>query len=78
VLGAAAASTNVKSSQVVVSSSDAGDGGAVALELWRGTAASFQFINDGGIFYIKNNYASSAATTYANSNLAIRYGAVAD
>ena len=55
VLGAAAASTNVKSSQIVVSSSDAGSGGAVALELWRGTAASFQFVNDDGIFYIKNN-----------------------
>ena len=76
-LGASNATANVRTGQVIISSSDTGSGGSVALELWRGTAASWQLLDNGGIFYISNNYTDSAQTSYTN-NLSMRYGAVAD
>lgn len=66
------ASTTTKTGQFIVSTEKNGSNGVAAIELWRGTASSWQIANDSGVFYIRNNYYSSAAqTTYSVKGLAI-------
>ncbi len=79
-LGAVAASTSVKSSQLIVSSSDSGNGSGVGIELWRGAYTSWQLLGSNGtdgIFYIGNNSATTNKATY-DSNIALGYGAPAN
>lgn len=66
-------STTTKSSTLRLSSSEAAGGGAVGMEFWRGTNASWQIVNDGGKLYFKNNYTSSAQTSYSQNSLVLNY-----
>ena len=61
-VGAAGATTSVKSSQLIVSSSDATAGAGAALELWRGTDVSWQLLasNSDDLLYIGNNWTTAA------------------
>lgn len=74
----ATSSTNL-TSQLIVSSVAAGSnvastaGGAVALELWRGSNASWQILNDSGTLYFKNNYTTAKQSTYTQTAMSIAY-----
>ena len=78
-LGAVAATTSVKSGQLILSSSDAGNGSGVGLEFWRGNYTSWQLLGSSGtdgIFYIGNNSATTNKATY-EPNVSLGYGAAA-
>ena len=68
-----AATTTNKSSQLIISSSDSGAGEAVALELWRGTNASWQIANSGGNLYLRSNWNSTLQTTYSVNALILNH-----
>lgn len=78
-LGAAGATSSVKSSQLIVSSSDAAAGTGAALELWRGTDVSWQLRADNSTdeLIIANNWTTAAQTSYT-SNVSFGYGTVAN
>ena len=65
-----ASSTSNTSSQLIVSNSN---GGNVALELWRGSNASWQIANESGVLYIRNNYTSTKQNTYSQDGLILDY-----
>lgn len=68
-----AASTSNTSSQLIISSSDTGAGGNVALELWRGSNASWQLSNEAGDFHIRTNYTTAKQTTYSVDAVKVVY-----
>lgn len=74
-LSAPASTTSNMSSQLIISSVDAatGNGGNVALELWRGDNASWQFSNESGTLHIKNNYTTAKQTTYSQDSITVAY-----
>lgn len=78
-VGAAGATTSVKSSQLIVSSSDAAAGAGTALELWRGTDVSWQLRADNSTdeLIIANNWTTAAQTSYT-SNVSFGYGTIAN
>ena len=65
-----ASSTSNTSSQLIISNDN---GGNVALELWRGNNASWQIANEGGVFYIRNNYTNAKQNTYSQNGLILDY-----
>ena len=71
--GLGASSTNNNSSHLIISSSDTGAGGNVALELWRGTNASWQIGNEGGNLHFRTNYTTAKQTTYSVDAVNIAY-----
>ena len=64
---------NNNTSQLIISSSDTGAGGIVALELWRGTNASWQFSNEGGDLHFRTNYTTARQTSYSVDAVKIAY-----
>ena len=68
----ASSSTNQKSG-LIISSNLNGSNGHVALELWRGTNASWQIANEQGILYIRDNYTNAVQTTYLHDIVKISY-----
>lgn len=66
-LGAIAATTTPKSGQLIISSNDSQAGGAVAIELWRGSNSSWQIGNFNENFFIRTNRKTENAldTTYS-------------
>lgn len=66
-------SATTKSSTLRLRSSESGSGGAVGMEFWRGTSASWQIVNDGGKLYFRNNYTSSALSSYSQNSLVLSY-----
>ena len=71
--GLGASSTSNNSSHLIISSSDTGAGGNVALELWRGTNASWQIGNEGGNLHFRTNYTTAKQTTYSVDAVNIAY-----
>lgn len=47
-----------------ISSSQSGAGRDISLELWRGTSASWKFLNTSGTLKLQNNYVSSAGSYF--------------
>ena len=68
-----AATNNNNGSQLIISSSDTGAGGNVALELWRGTNASWQFSNEGGNLHFRSNWTTAKQSTYSVDALTLNY-----
>ena len=74
----ATSATNL-SSQLIVSSIAynstlaSTSGGAVGLELWRGSNASWQILNDSGTLYFKNNFTTAKQSTYTQTAMSIAY-----
>lgn len=64
-----ASSTN-QSSQLILANSS---GTTMGLELWNGSGASWQIINDAGVLYVRNNYTTSQQTTYSQNGLIMDY-----
>jgi len=54
-----ASSTTNESGGLIIDSSVNGSSGNVALELWRGSNASWQIANEGGNLYIRNNWTTA-------------------
>lgn len=73
IVGNGASTNNNLSSQLVVKSSESGSGGNVAIELWRGTNASWQFSNESGDLHFRTNYTSAKQTTYSVDALKLVY-----
>ena len=71
--GLGASSNNNNSSHLIISSSDTGAGGNVALELWRGTNASWQISNEGGNLHFRTNYTTAKQATYSVDAINIAY-----
>ena len=71
--GLGASSTSNNSSHLIISSSDTGAGGNVALELWRGTNASWQIGNEGGNLHFRTNWTTAKQTTYSVDAVHINY-----
>lgn len=79
--GITPSATNL-SSQLIVSSLGHGtaadslgstSGGTVAIELWRGSNASWQISNNAGTLYFKNNWTTALQTTYSQTAMSIAY-----
>lgn len=70
---AGASTTSNTSSQLIVSSNDTGSGGNVAIELWRGSNASWQFSNESGDLHFRTNYTTAKQTTYSVDAVKIAY-----
>lgn len=68
---AKASSTNLQSGGLRISSENAGNGGNVALELYRGYNGSWQIANEGAILYFRTNWVGDRKTTYAKNALII-------
>lgn len=68
-----ASSTTNTSSQLIISSNDTGAGGNVALELWRGSNASWQISNELGNLHFRTNYTTSKQTTYSVDAINMAY-----
>lgn len=68
---AKASSTNLQSGGLRISSENAGNGGNVALELYRGNNGSWQIANEGAILYFRTNLIGDRKTTYAKNALII-------
>lgn len=74
----ATSSTNL-TSQLIVSSVAAGSnvtstaGADAAIELWRGSNASWQILNSSGTLYFKNNYTTAKQSTYTQTAMSIAY-----
>lgn len=66
-----AANANTKSGQLLVTSGTGSND--VAIELFRNSSASWQIINNSGTLRFRNNYVSSAASTYNKEALSIAY-----
>lgn len=64
---------NNNTSQLIISSSDTAAGGIVALELWRGTNASWQLSNEGGNLHFRTNYTTAKQTAYSVDAVSIAY-----
>ena len=47
-----------------ISSAQSGSGGDISLELWRGSASSWKFLNDNGTLKLQNNYTTSAGSYF--------------
>lgn len=77
-LSAPASTTSNMSSQLIISSVDdaTGNGGNVALELWRGKNVSWQFSNESGNLHIRNNYTSATQNTYSQDSITVAYTGV--
>ena len=71
--GLGASSNNNNSSHLIISSSDTGAGGNVALELWRGTNASWQISNESGNLHFRTNYTTAKQATYSVDAINIAY-----
>lgn len=71
--GHTAASATNNSSQLIISSHDTAAGGDVALELWRGTNASWQIANVGGNLHFRTNYTTAKQTTYSVDAINMAY-----
>ena len=72
----ATSATNLSSQLVVGSVNYNGAdsaGGTTAIELWRGTNASWQLANDNGTLYFRNNYTTARQTTYSKNSLILDY-----
>jgi len=49
---------------LIIDSAKNGKSGNVAIELWRGTYASWQIANESGDLYFRNNYTNARQNTY--------------
>ena len=72
------ASTGLQSGQLTIGSTNSAyngstGGGDVAIELWRGTNASWQILNNGGYLYFKNNYTTAIQSSYSQVALKMNY-----
>ena len=72
------APTGLQSAQLTIGSTSSAyngstGGGDVAIELWRGTYASWQILNNGGHLYFKNNYTSAVQSSYSQVALKMSY-----
>lgn len=72
------ASTGLQSGQLTIGSTNSAyngstGGGDVAIELWRGTNASWQILNNGGYLYFKNNYTTAIQSSYSQIALKMNY-----
>ena len=68
-----ASSTTCKTGGLIIDSSKNAGSGNVAIELWRGTNASWQIANESGTLYIRNNYTTAVQTTYSQTAMSIAY-----
>ena len=68
-----ASSTTCKTGGLIIDSSKNASSGNVAIELWRGTNASWQIANESGTLYIRNNYTTAVQTTYSQSSMSLNY-----
>lgn len=68
-----ASSTTCKTGGLIIDSSKNASSGNVAIELWRGTNASWQIANESGTLYIRNNYTTAVQTTYSQTAMSIAY-----
>lgn len=71
--GTITATTTNNSSQLIISSNDTEQGGNVALELWRGSLASWQISNEGGLLHFRSNWNSTKQTTYSIDALKLNH-----
>lgn len=68
-----ASTITCKTGGLIIDSSVNGSSGNVAIELWRGSNASWQIANEGGNFYIRNNYTTAAQATYSKTSVTIAF-----
>lgn len=68
-----ASSTTNESGGLIIDSSVNGSSGNVALELWRGGNASWQFANEGGNLYIRNNWTTAKQNSYTQTSITVNY-----
>ena len=68
-----ASSTTCKTGGLIIDSSKNASSGNVAIELWRGTNASWQIANESGTLFIRNNYTTAVQTTYSQTAMSIVY-----
>ena len=66
-----AASATTKSGQLLITSGTGSND--VALEFYRNSSASWQIINNSGTLRFRNNYVSSAASTYNKEAFSLAY-----
>ena len=68
-----ASSTTNNTGGLIVSSVLNGGSGNIGIELWRGSNASWSICNESGTLHIRDNYTTSAQSTFLNDQVQIAY-----